>query len=134
MLMPAEIVEQPAVDLQLAERVLNGGEIEHDDASLSDVAHDTSIRPQVHSRIERPTTAAGLDIVRSIAVQYHWGMGTFYTPCRVENHSERHRHFRVPKLHVDTDSEATWLPADKLTGIGIRREKRTSNSSWRTVS
>jgi predicted aspartyl protease len=51
-------------------------------------------------------------------------MGTFYTACRVENHSERHRNFRVPKLLVNTGSEFSWLPADKLSGIGIGREKK----------
>jgi len=51
-------------------------------------------------------------------------MGTFYTSCRVENHTNRKNHFRVPKLLVDTGSEMTWLPAAKLEVIGITREKK----------
>ena len=51
-------------------------------------------------------------------------MGTFKVGCKVEHHSERDQHFRVPKLLVDTGSEVTWLPAEKLEGIGIGKEKK----------
>jgi predicted aspartyl protease len=51
-------------------------------------------------------------------------MGTFYTGCRVENHTDRTKHFRWPKLLVDTGSEYTWLPTAKLEGIGVSREKK----------
>jgi predicted aspartyl protease len=51
-------------------------------------------------------------------------MGTFFAGCRVENHIERHKHFRLSKLRVDTGSEFTWVPASKLEGIGVEREKK----------
>jgi predicted aspartyl protease len=51
-------------------------------------------------------------------------MGTFYTGCRVENHTDREKHFRAPKLLVDTGSEYTWLPTSKLEAIGVAREKK----------
>ena len=31
---------------------------------------------------------------------------------------------RIPKLLVDTGSEYTWLPAAKLSKIGVKREKK----------
>ncbi len=51
-------------------------------------------------------------------------MGTFYVGCRVENHTDRESHFRVPKILVDTGSECTWLPTTKLESIGVAREKK----------
>ena len=51
-------------------------------------------------------------------------MGTFFTGCRVENHVERSKYFRLPKLLVDTGSEFTWVPASKLESIGVAREKK----------
>ena len=51
-------------------------------------------------------------------------MGTFYTGCRVENHTDRTKHFRLPKLLVDSGSEYSWLPTAKLEGIGVTREKK----------
>ena len=51
-------------------------------------------------------------------------MGTFYSGCRVENHTDREKHFRVPKLLVDTGSEYTWLPTPKLEAISVVREKK----------
>jgi predicted aspartyl protease len=51
-------------------------------------------------------------------------MGTFYTPCVVENHAARRRSVRVPKLLVDTGSEHTWIPAAILEKIGVKREKK----------
>ena len=51
-------------------------------------------------------------------------MGTFHVGCRVENHVDRSRSARIPKLLVDTGSECTWLPADTLARIGVVREKK----------
>ena len=51
-------------------------------------------------------------------------MGTFTTSCRVENHQNRERHFRLSKLRVDTGSEYTWVPSSRLEAIGVRREKK----------
>jgi len=51
-------------------------------------------------------------------------MGTFFTGCRVENHIDRSKHFRLARLLVDTGSEFTWVPASKLEGIGLEREKK----------
>ena len=51
-------------------------------------------------------------------------MGTFEVSCRVENHVDRSKSVRVPKLLVDTGSEHTWIPAAKLEKIGVTREKK----------
>lgn len=51
-------------------------------------------------------------------------MGTFHVGCRVENHVDRTRSLRIPKLLVDTGSEHTWLPEGKLQQIGVKREKK----------
>ncbi len=51
-------------------------------------------------------------------------MGTFHTSCRVANSVDRKRTTTVGKLLVDTGSENTWVPAKKLEGIGIEREKK----------
>ena len=51
-------------------------------------------------------------------------MGAFHTSCRVENHIDRSRFIRIPKLLVDTGSEYTWIPAAKLEKIGVSREKK----------
>ncbi len=51
-------------------------------------------------------------------------MGTFHTSCKVENHVDRSKSIRLPKLLVDTGSEYTWIPAAKLEKIGIDREKK----------
>ena len=51
-------------------------------------------------------------------------MGAFHVACRVENHIDRSRSVRVPKLLVDTGSESTWLPAATLERIGVAREKK----------
>ena len=51
-------------------------------------------------------------------------MGSVFTSCRVEHHTNREKRFRVAKLLVDTGSEFTWLPADKLDRIGVAREKK----------
>lgn len=51
-------------------------------------------------------------------------MGTFHIGCRVENHVDRSKSVRIPKLLVDTGSEHTWIPATKLEKIGVQREKK----------
>ena len=51
-------------------------------------------------------------------------MGAFHISCRVENHIDRSRSVRIPKLLVDTGSENTWIPATKLEKIGVIREKK----------
>ena len=51
-------------------------------------------------------------------------MGTFHVGCSVENHVDRSKSIRIPKLLVDTGSEHTWIPAAKLEKIGVRREKK----------
>ena len=51
-------------------------------------------------------------------------MGTFYTGCKVENHSQRNRTVVIPKLLVDPGIEYTWIPAEKLEKIGVDREKK----------
>ena len=51
-------------------------------------------------------------------------MGTFYTHCVVQNHVERKKQFRIPKILVDTGSEHTWIPESVLERIGIEKEKK----------
>jgi predicted aspartyl protease len=51
-------------------------------------------------------------------------MGTFHISCKVESHVDRSKSVSVPKLLVDTGSEYTWIPAEKLEKIGIAREKK----------
>ena len=51
-------------------------------------------------------------------------MGAFHTSCRIENHIDRSRSVRIPKLLVDTGSEYTWIPAAKLEKIAVTREKK----------
>ena len=51
-------------------------------------------------------------------------MGTFHIDCIIENHVDRRRSARVPKLLVDTGSDYTWLPESALKKIGAVEEKR----------
>jgi len=51
-------------------------------------------------------------------------MGTFYTSCRIANHTDRTRAVRLPQLPLDTGSEYTWVPAATLQRIGVVREKK----------
>lgn len=51
-------------------------------------------------------------------------MGTFHISCRIENHRNRTKAVRIPKLLVDTGSEHTWVPATTLENIGVVREKK----------
>lgn len=51
-------------------------------------------------------------------------MGTFHVGCKVENHVDRSKSVRIPKILVDTGSEFTWIPEGKLDSIGVEREKK----------
>jgi predicted aspartyl protease len=51
-------------------------------------------------------------------------MGAFHINCIIENHIDRSRSIRIPKLLVDTGSEYTWVPATKLEKIAVTREKK----------
>ncbi len=51
-------------------------------------------------------------------------MGTFHVGCKADNHVDRSKSVRIPKLLVDTGSENTWIPATKLEKIGVKREKK----------
>ncbi len=51
-------------------------------------------------------------------------MGPFHVTCKVENHVDRSRSARIPKILVDTGSEYTWLPAATLKRIGVAQEKK----------
>ena len=51
-------------------------------------------------------------------------MGAFYTHCIVQNHVDRKKQFRIPKILVDTGSEYSWIPEATLDRIGIIREKK----------
>jgi predicted aspartyl protease len=51
-------------------------------------------------------------------------MGTFYTNCKVENHVDRRKSVKIPKLLVDTGSEFTWIDSGALKKLGVAREKK----------
>jgi hypothetical protein len=51
-------------------------------------------------------------------------MGAFHTGCRVENHVERSKGIKIPRLLVDTGREYTWAPEASLEKIGVTREKK----------
>jgi len=51
-------------------------------------------------------------------------MGSLRIGCGVENHVDRSKSVRVPKVLVDAGSKRTWLPAAKLEEIGVREEKK----------
>ena len=51
-------------------------------------------------------------------------MDVLHVGCTVENHVDRSKSIRVPKLLVDTGSEHTWIPAGRLERIGVKREKK----------
>ncbi len=51
-------------------------------------------------------------------------MGTLHSACTVENHVDRSKSVRIPKLLVDTGSEHTWIPTAKLEKIGVKKEKK----------
>jgi predicted aspartyl protease len=51
-------------------------------------------------------------------------MGTFHTKLRVTNLTRRTKSALLGKVIVDTGSEHTWVPADILEILGIKREKK----------
>jgi hypothetical protein len=51
-------------------------------------------------------------------------VANFHVACEVENHVDRSKSVRIPKLLVDSGSEHTWIPAGKLEQIGVTREKK----------
>ncbi len=51
-------------------------------------------------------------------------MGTFFAGCKIENHINRNKAARIPKLLVDTGSEYTWIPETTLEKIGVKKEKK----------
>lgn len=51
-------------------------------------------------------------------------MGTFYTPCIIQNHLDRAKRARLGKVLVDTGSEYTWIPAHVLERIEVTKEKK----------
>ena len=51
-------------------------------------------------------------------------LGTFYASCHVENHVDRKKSAEVPKLLVDSGAEFTWINAETLKNIGVKREKK----------
>ena len=53
-------------------------------------------------------------------------MGTFNVGCLIKNHVDREKTVWIPRLMVDTGSEATWIPRKSLEGIGVKPEKRSA--------
>ncbi len=51
-------------------------------------------------------------------------MGTFCVGCLVKNHVNREQAVEIPRLMVDTGSEATWIPRTLLEQIEVKPEKR----------
>jgi predicted aspartyl protease len=52
-------------------------------------------------------------------------MGSFTVGCLIKNHVDREKTVRIPRLMVDTGSEATWIPRKFLAQIEVRPEKRS---------
>ena len=51
-------------------------------------------------------------------------MGTFTVGCLIKNHVDREKAVTIPRLMVDTGSEATWIPRRHLEQINVKPEKR----------
>ena len=51
-------------------------------------------------------------------------MGSFTVGCLIKNHVDREETVKIPRLMVDTGSEATWIPRKLLAEIGVKPEKR----------
>jgi predicted aspartyl protease len=51
-------------------------------------------------------------------------MGTFSVGCKVENHVDRTKSARIPKLLVDTGNEYTWVSRMVLEKLGVAQEKK----------
>ena len=54
-------------------------------------------------------------------------MGTFKIRCKIENIAARERSAVVPQLLVDTGSEYTWVSANTLEKLDVKREKKDVN-------
>src|SRR5208283_865426 len=52
-------------------------------------------------------------------------MGSFTVGCLIKNHVNREKTVRIPRLMVDTGSEATWVPRKFLADIEVKPEKRS---------
>jgi len=52
-------------------------------------------------------------------------MGSFTVGCLIKNHVNREKTVRIPRLMVDTGSEATWVPRKFLAEIEVKPEKRS---------
>ena len=61
-------------------------------------------------------------------------MGTFTVGCLIKNHVDREKSVRIPRIMVDTGSEATWIPRRLLETAEIKPEKRQpfqmANGQW----
>lgn len=51
-------------------------------------------------------------------------MGTFCVGCLIKHHVDREKAVQIPRLMVDTGSEATWISRKLLEKIGVKPEKR----------
>lgn len=51
-------------------------------------------------------------------------MGTFNVGCLIKNPANRDKAVEIPRLMVDTGSEATWIPRKLLEQIDVKPEKR----------
>ena len=51
-------------------------------------------------------------------------MGTFSVGCLIRNQVNRDKAVEIPRLMVDTGSEATWIPRKLLEQIQVQPEKR----------
>src|SRR5439155_9920623 len=51
-------------------------------------------------------------------------MGTFNVGRLIKNHVNREMAVEIPRLMVDTGSEATWIPRKLLEQIDVKPEKR----------
>jgi predicted aspartyl protease len=52
-------------------------------------------------------------------------MGTFTVGCLIKNLVDRDKAARIPRLLVDTGSEANWIPRRTLEQIALKPEKRS---------
>jgi predicted aspartyl protease len=52
-------------------------------------------------------------------------MGAFTIGCLIKNHVDREKSVKIPRLMVDTGSDATWIPRKLLEQIEIKVEKRS---------
>src|SRR5580658_6916306 len=54
-------------------------------------------------------------------------MGTFTVGCLIKNQVDREKAVKIPRLMVDTDADATWIPRKLLEQIEIKAEKRMAH-------